>query len=236
MNLLGQAGLDLPRTRRYADRAGRSSVDYFLLNGSTTQGRETSIELRCAVIETWAGIVGAGRIIACCWSPADVEAAVRQQVIPMVVMDGLRDEDQALTFLQSLPAGATIYSHPELFSGVTFTAGLARAAREAGCLPDGGKLAKIKPSEIATIHESAAGFRLWDGSSRRIEQSLQAGADGVVATPLTAVIAGPDDFRSETTAELQAAVDPVQAALDSLPDRASRRLYLHEQVEVQIDA
>jgi hypothetical protein len=236
MNLLGQDGLDLPATRRYAEQAGRSSVDYFLLNGSTTQGSETSIELRRTVIETWAEIVGAGRIIACCWSRADVDAAARPQVIPMAVMDGLRDEDEALTFLQSLPAGATIYSHPELFCGVPFTAGLARAAQEADCLPDGGKLAKIKPSEISAIHESASGFRLWDGSSRHIEQSLQAGADGIVATPLTAVIAGPAEFRPEATETLQAAVDPVQATLDALPDRDSRRRYLYEQVKVQIDA
>lgn len=236
MNLLSEDGLDLPATRRYAERAGRSSVDYFLLNGSTTQGHEMSIELRRAVIETWAGIVGASRIIACCWSRADLDTAARQQVVPMAVMDGLRDEAEVLTFLQTLPAGATIYSHPELFRGVRFTAEVARAAQESGCLPFGGKLAKIKPPEISAIHESADEFRLWDGSSRHIEQSLQAGADGIVATPLTAVIAGPDDFRPEKARELQAAVDPIQAILDSLPDRVSRRRYLHEQVEVQIDA
>lgn len=66
--------------------------------------------------------------------------------------------------------------------------------------------------------------------------SLQAGADGIVATPVTAVIAGPEDFRAETPQDLQAAVDPEQATLDSLPNRNSRRRYLYEQVKARVDA
>ncbi|MEU4843314.1 hypothetical protein [Nocardia testacea] len=236
MNLLTEHRLDVPATRRYAERAGNSFVDYFLLNGSTTQGREMSTNLRSAVVELWADIVGVGRIIACCWDRHDLEAAAGQQVMPMAVMDGLGDTAAALAFLRSLPADATVYSHPELFQGLPFSAEVARAAQEAGCLPLGGKLAKIKLPEIAAIHESAGGFRLWDGSARHIEQSLQAGADGIVATPITAVIAGPEDFRPKTPQDLQAVVDPEQATLDSLPDRDSRRRYLYEQVKAQIDA
>src|SRR5690606_2551616 len=121
--------------------------------------------------------------------------------------------------LRALPSGAYIYSHP-MFGGAVFDAGLAGAAREQGVLPAGGKLAKISATDITKVHATAgAAFHLWDGSSRRIRSSVDAGAAGVVATPLCAF---DTDLPAKDIALVQAAVDPVQRTLDALPDRASR--------------
>jgi hypothetical protein len=95
------------------------------------------------------------------------------------------DRPSALEFLRQLPEGATVYSHP-MFGGTTFDARLARDAQIAGALPAGGKLAKITTDQVSSIHSAAGNlFRLWDGSSRRIAASLDAGAAGIVATPLS---------------------------------------------------
>jgi hypothetical protein len=211
--------VDLAATRAYAQRAAATWVDFFLLSGSTTRGFEHRPSERAAVLDLWLALTPASRLLACCWKPDDLAHAAQRGIAPVAVMQGLADQTQALAFLRTLPSGAHIYSHP-MFGGAVFDAGLAGAAREQGVLPAGGKLAKISTTEITKVHATTGyTFRLWDGSSRRIRASVDAGAAGVVATPLCA-------FDTELPAKdidlLQAAVDSVQRTLDALPDRASR--------------
>ncbi|MFI9406240.1 hypothetical protein [Nocardia sp. NPDC052316] len=107
-----------------------------------------------------------------------------------------------------------------MFGGTVFDTTFARAARHAGVLPVGGKIAKVSVDEVNAIHEAAGdAFRLWDGSSRRITASLSAGAAGIVATPLSPFV---DNFPIKTISAIQLAVDPVQRALDALATRAER--------------
>ncbi|MFC9898542.1 hypothetical protein ACFVMC_33030 [Nocardia sp. NPDC127579] len=221
---------DWDATRRYALLAADTWIDRFLLNGSTARGDELAADKRAQVLDLWADIVGPKRLLACCWNPEDIVQAGGRQITPMVVLAGM-DHTQSLEFLASLPADATIYSHP-MFNSAGFGAELAHAAVEAGCLPAGGKLAKIRPQQIEEIHRVAPAFRTWDGSSRHIARSVEAGADGVVATPLTASLSSCVSPRS--IEQVQSLVDPIQAHLDRLPDRPARTRYLLDLLDVEL--
>lgn len=211
--------IDFPATRLYAKRAVATWVDYFILSGSTTQGQLLTPTERASVLDMWLDITEPVRLLACCWQPDDFSHAADRGIAAMATMRNLDDHDSALNFLHTLPAGAYVYSHP-MFGARVFDAELAAAARQAGLLPAGGKLAKISTAEIGAVHEVAGDtFKLWDGSSRRITASLAAGAAGVVATPLCTF---DRDLPPKELPLVQAAIDPLQAALDALPDRAAR--------------
>jgi dihydrodipicolinate synthase/N-acetylneuraminate lyase len=221
--------IDHEATRQYAKRAAATWTDYFILSGSTTRGQDLTPSQRASVLDLWLDVTEAGRLLACCWEPADFDHAARRGITPVGVMRGLDGHTAALAFLRSLPRGAYIYSHP-MFGGSVFDAELAAAASSAGVLPAGGKIAKITKPAITDVHRAAGDeFRLWDGSSRRIQESIGAGAAGVVATPLCAFTA---DFPARQTSLIQAAVDPVQANLDALPDRTARTAELMRRAAV----
>jgi dihydrodipicolinate synthase/N-acetylneuraminate lyase len=178
--------IDYAATRLYAKRAAATWVDYFILSGSTTQGQHLTPAERARVLDLWLDITEPGRLMACCWEPDDFTHATDRGVAPMATMRDLHSYDRAVAFLRALPAGAYIYSHP-MFGGAVFDANLAAAARREGVLPAGGKIAKISTAGVTDVHKAAGDtFKLWDGSSRRIKASLDAGAAGVVATPLCA--------------------------------------------------
>ena len=220
--------IDHEATRQYAKRAAATLTDYFILSGSTTCGQDLTPGQRAGILDLWLDVTQPGRLLACCWEPADFDPATRRGITPMGVMRGL-DGRTALAFLRSLPRGAYIYSHP-MFGGSVFDAELAAAASDAGILPAGGKIAKITKPAITDVHRAAGDeFRLWDGSSRRIQESIDAGAAGVVATPLCAFAA---DFPARQINLIQAAVDPVQADLDALPDRTARTAELMRRAAV----
>lgn len=218
--------VDLPASRSYAELAGKSWIDRFLLNGSTTRGDLLSAPKRAAVLDLWIDAVGSDRLLACCWEPGDITTAEERGVTPMAVLRDLHTQAAMLEFLANLPAAATIYSHPRF--GRPFDPHTATAAREAGCLPAGGKLAAITPSEIVKYRQGTPTFEVWDGSSRRIRKSIAAGAHGVVATPLAALMAGPLPDRTDLDA-LQLTIDKVQTELDQLPSRGAKRQFLLEQ-------
>jgi hypothetical protein len=233
LNLSTPSGeIDSVANRRYADLGAETWIDHFLLNGSTTRGDALSVHQRASILDIWIDSVGPDRVLACCWDREDIDQALMRRVTPMVVMSDLRDRDEALDFLADLPGGSTVYSHPAMFDGVSFDADIAEAAAKLGCLPSGGKLAKIRLSEISRIRQAAPAFRTWDGSSRHIADSIEAGADGVVATPLTASF--PNCVGLKSIHEVQAIADPVQAALDDLPDRPARTRYLHAELRTAL--
>jgi dihydrodipicolinate synthase/N-acetylneuraminate lyase len=220
LTLLDSTGaIDHEATRQYAKRAAATWTDYFILSGSTTRGQDLTPGQRANILDLWLDITGPDRLLACCWEPADFGHAVCRGITPMATMRHLDGPAAVLAFLQNLPVGSCIYSHP-MFGGSVFDAELAAAASRAGILPAGGKIAKITTPAITEVCRAAGdGFRLWDGSSRRIQASLDAGAAGVIATPLCAF----DTHLPAKQAHLiQAAVDPVQADLDALPDRPAR--------------
>ncbi|HKR51960.1 MAG TPA: hypothetical protein VJT72_20760 [Pseudonocardiaceae bacterium] len=66
---------------------------------------------------------------------------------------------------------------------------------------------------------------IWDGSSLDIAGSIAAGATGVVTTPLSPFT---QPFPPRDLAQLQPALDEVQAHLDRLPSREARSNHLSE--------
>ncbi|MCU1646410.1 MAG: hypothetical protein JWN03_6685 [Nocardia sp.] len=217
--------LDLAATHRHAVSAAAGWVDCFLINGSTTAGSELTSAERTAVLDTWLNAVDPSRLLACAWSCDDVATAVDHDIRPMAVLQA-DTRPAAEQLLRTLPAGSTIYSHPMF--GCTFDAELAAWARSADHLPSGGKLAKVSLTEIAEIRHAAPTFETWDGSSRRIRQSIDAGAAGVVATPLAASLT---ELPPRSLAQIQRTVDGVQAKLDQLPKRAAKRGWLLDQIQ-----
>ncbi|MFC8047976.1 hypothetical protein [Nocardia sp. NPDC057353] len=231
MHLVDPDGrLDLAATHRYASAAADGWTDLFLVNGSTAAaGGALTADERTAVLDVWLDAVDPGRLLACTWNGDDLATAAARGVTPMAV---LRADSRlaAEEVLQALPAGAMIYSHPKMF-GYPLNPELAAWAKRAGCLPAGGKLAKIQLSEIEQIHDIAPEFSLWDGSSRRIAPSVRAGASGVVATPLAALLT---DLPPRSLAVVQFEIDGVQETLDRLPGRAEKRAWLLDQIESRI--
>ncbi len=216
-------GLDLPGTARYAQRAANTWVDRFILSGTTARGYLMTEQDRSSVVRVWLDHVEPVRVIACCWSRADVDNAAAQGVTAIAVIPHCHNDDSALRFFASLPAGSFVYSHPGN-SPTVFDAQLCAKARTSGCLPVGAKLSKASHHEIAAVRARAGpSFVLWDGSSRDIAGSVAAGATGVVTTPLSPF---PQPFPRRTLAHLQSTLDEIQADLDRLPSRDARSDHL----------
>ncbi|MBF6341760.1 hypothetical protein IU450_38665 [Nocardia abscessus] len=225
MHLLHPDGtLDLGATRRHATAAAASWIDFFLINGSTTAGDELTSAEREAVLDVWLEAVDNSRVLACAWSAEDLATAAERHVTPMAVLRAAT-RPVAEQFLRTLPGGSLIYSHPMF--GYAFDAKLAAWAKSAGHLPAGGKLAKIQLTEITELRRAAPEFATWDGSSRRIRESVGAGAAGVVATPLAAVLT---DLPPRSLAQVQPAIDIVQDKLDQLQERAAKREWLQHRI------
>lgn len=215
--------LDLDTTRRYAQRAAKTWIDRFLVSGSTTRGDLLTVAERAALLELWCDVAEPSRVLACAWREGDVVEADKRGLATMAVMHDLADADAALAFLAELPGGTYIYSHP-MYTPAVFDAALANTARQRGVLPAGGKLAKLSLEQLRAIREAArAAFALWDGSSRHIAASMQAGASGIVATPLCTL---PAPFPERYVTAMQTTVDGIQTKLDQLPTRAARTEWL----------
>lgn len=224
LRTLDGARLDRDATARYAERAERTWADAFILSGSTTRGDQLRGDERAELLDLWTHAVGAERLVACCWCADDITEAARRAITPMVVMHSARNQQQALSLLAGLPAGAYVYSHPK-YGSTLFDATLATAARQRAILPAGAKLSKITTDDIAIIrHAAGARWTLWDASARHISASLAAGASGIVVTPLSHL---PAPFPDRCHSVLQPAIDAVQQQLDRLPSRAERRQLLH---------
>jgi dihydrodipicolinate synthase/N-acetylneuraminate lyase len=211
--------LDTAETERYAQRAAATWVHVFILSGTTTSGHLSTVAERAATIDVWTKAVDPSRVVACCWTSADLTEAHRRDVPTMAVLRNLDTERHALDFLTSLPRQSYLFSHPE-FSPATLTPSLCRAAADAGRLPSGAKTSKVTTGQLTTLRAATGPeFTLWDGTARHIAASLAAGADGIVAAPLSHL---PEPFPSPSVPELQQAVDQTQARLDQLTDRAAR--------------
>lgn len=217
-----EGALDISSTRRYATAAAVSWADLFLINGSTASGNQLATAERAAVLDVWLESVDPSRLLACTWSIADLQHAYDRHLTPMAVLQA-NTRNEAKQFLEALPTSSTIYSHPMF--GSTFDAELALWAKRSGHLPAGGKLAKVQLNDIAEMRFIAPEFAIWDGSSRRIRESVGTGASGVVATPLAGSIA---DLPPRSLALVQSAVDTVQVELDRLPNRKAKHQLLLE--------
>ncbi|GGN73953.1 hypothetical protein GCM10010112_43620 [Actinoplanes lobatus] len=218
-----QGTIDTSALRPYINRAANTWVHSFLLSGSTTRGDLLTAKDKGSIIDIWLEQLPPGRIIACCWNSDDIKESSARGVRAMAVLQALPNENAALDFLASLPGGSYIYSHP-MYTPTVFNTELATLAAKAGVLPAGGKVAKIGFSDITGIRNATGPeFALLDGSSRQIGKRIEAGASGVIATPLSHI---PSPFPTADLPALQPVIDASQATLDALPDRPARTAHL----------
>lgn len=211
--------LDTTATASYAERAAATWAHLFILSGTTTGGHHATPAERATVVDLWTDTIGTDRLTACCWTRDDIDHAQRKNVVPMVAMLNLAAQAEALDFLSGLPRPAYLFSHPEYSPG-TWTPALATAAAHAGVLPAGAKVSKMPVDQLQELRASTGPeFTIWDGSARHIADSLTAGADGIVAAPLSHL---PEPFPRQDIAEVQQAIDTTQAHLDTLPTRDAR--------------
>ncbi|MGH8904752.1 MAG: hypothetical protein ACRDYA_24490 [Egibacteraceae bacterium] len=217
--------LDMDATRRYAVRAVGTWVDRFIVSGSTTRGDLLASAQRAALLDLWLDVADDSRLLACAWCADDLAYAEHRGVVSLAVMRGLINRRAACGFFAGLPPNVYVYSH-SVYSPTVLDAELAECARAQGVLPKGAKIAKIAIEEIGAVRKIVgANFSLWDGSSRHIRASLEAGASGVVATPLNAL---PAPFPDRSVAALQLVIDKIQAKLDRQPRGAARLALLTE--------
>ncbi len=165
--------LDMDAIRRYAVRAAGTWVDRFIVSGSTTRGDLLASAQRAELLDLWLEAADASRLLACAWCADDLAYAEHRGVASLAVMQGLANRRHACGLFAELPPDAYVYSHPA-YSPTVLDAALAECAREQDVLPKG---AKISIAEIrAARGVVGADFSLWDGSSRHIRASLEAGA------------------------------------------------------------
>ena len=207
--------LDEATTTRYAESAAGTWLDYFILSGTTTEGDTFTVEERAQVLDIWLKTTETARLVACCWERGDIDAALERSIRPMAVMRGLRDEDEAIAFFRTLPAGTFVYSHP-IHSPWTLDGPLLRRCRAENRLPAGAKISKVSVDFLRQVHATANHFVLWDGSSRHLRESLEAGAGGVVATSLAAL---PRPFPRADLTDLSIFLSSSQARLDAVPEK-----------------
>jgi dihydrodipicolinate synthase/N-acetylneuraminate lyase len=204
----------------YAQRASEGWLDLFLVSGSLGLGFALARETRRELVHTWLARVSASRLVACCWEAGEVEEVAALGVRPMVVLRGAEGDGAVLDALRELPGGCFVYSHPQ-YTPSTLTAPVVEKARADGVLPVGAKVSKVELDEVRALRAAAGpGFELFDGRCRHVRASVEAGATGVVAVPLSTL---PADLPPRDDLDgLQTVIDRGQAVVDRLPDLASQ--------------
>lgn len=207
--------VDEVRLREYVSRATSSWIDRFLVFGSTDQGWTLTSAARTVLLDVWLDAVPPPRLVACCWTDADEAAALDRGVQVLATEAG-----HPSARLIDLPQSAMVYSHPT-HSPLSVTPSAIRDARAVRPLMRGAKLSKVSTDELAAVHEAAGqDFILWDGTSRHLVESYQAGATGVVCAPLAPLV---HPFSTRPTLdELQVHIDHVQATIAARgPDKST---------------
>lgn len=203
--------VDAGATRAYAEMAHGAWYHRFILSGSIGLGFQLTTSQREQTLETWLDCVPPARLMACAWNDDDIRIAERVGVTPMAVLQGFTSDEAALDWLQALPHGAFVYSHPA-YTGVTFDAVLTRAGGSLVQL-GGAKVSKVGLHDIGRMRRVLGEkFELYDGRSRHILKSIEAGATGVVVVPLNTLPSGVPP--REDITRLQGWIDKAQESVD----------------------
>jgi dihydrodipicolinate synthase/N-acetylneuraminate lyase len=224
MNANGR--VDAEACSAYAERAGATWLDLFLMSGTIGGGESSTPAVRRHVLELWAARVPRDRLLACVWTPDDLAHAADCGVRPIVVLRDLADAAAMWAALAKLPPGAFVYSHPN-YAPTTFTPAVAEAARRSSTRPAGGKICKVSLDDVRDLRTGTGDdFQLYDGRCRHVVESVRAGATGVVAVPLCTLPTDlPDRFDTDA---VQRTIDRVQAHIDETGSGAERVAMLTE--------
>jgi dihydrodipicolinate synthase/N-acetylneuraminate lyase len=207
-------GIDRTACLAYAQQASKTWIDLFMLSGSIGEGFALSPRERREVLEAWLEYLPNKRLLACVWNDDDFGYLQRLQVRPVVVLRSLADQGQALQLFENIPQVSYVYSHP-VYTRTTLTATVAEAARNRNILPAGAKVSKVSLEGISSLRAATGdSFALYDGRSRHIEESISAGATGVVVVPLCVL---PEDLPDKNNLkELQSLINDMQKEIDSI--------------------
>lgn len=214
--------LDEDMTVRYASRMTTTWADRFIVSGPMGVGEQSTHEERTKQLDLWAKHVDKRRLVAACWSNADIEVALDRGVQPMIMIHA-NTQVELLRALESAPSRAIAYTNPR-YSKATLNAEIIQKARAQGTLPAEVKLSKVTHNELASIHRAAGATNIIHGSSRNISASIESGASAVVAPPLAAV---PPPWPRPHISDIQHAVDEVQRLLDACANHQERVQKIH---------
>ena len=197
--------IDLAILVDYVERAKDTWITKFIIAGSADSGYTLTTRQRAHLLDVWLTILPPSRIVACCWSPPDVETAQERSVD--VLATSLSHGAQRLS---DLPPSVLAYSHPGR-SPIAVTPCAVHEARRRETLVRGAKISKVAAEQISAIRGAAGeDFLLWDGTSRHLETSKRAGATAAVCAPLAAM---PDPFPpKQPLSTLQRHVDELNKA------------------------
>ncbi len=222
--------VDRVATTAYAQRARESWLDAFLVCGSLGLGPTLSVRSRREVLALWLDQVPAERVLGCAWNIAEVNQIRDAGARPVAVVRDAHDEDAVLRLLDQLPTNAFVYSHPQ-YTPAVLSPAVVEKARALGTLPAGAKVSKVGLEDVRALRDAAgSSFELYDGRCRHLRASVEAGATGVVAVPLSSL---PHDLppRDDLDA-LQAVIDRGQRVVDAHADVAGQAVALRAALDL----
>lgn len=175
--------IDHDLNAHYARRLGSTWVRHAVVAGPMGLGEACTPEQRAELVELWMRHVEPARLLVACWTPAEIRT-VTDSGIRALAMLAIDTDDELLAALGGLPPLAVAYTNPR-YGGSLITPELLAANADRPDMPAALKFSKVTISELANIRQVVGpGVTIIHGSSRRIADSLAAGVDIVVSSPL----------------------------------------------------
>lgn len=227
LTLVGENGrIDRSACVAYAQRARATWLDAFLVSGSLGLGLSQTMASRLELLSIWLEQVPADRLLGCAWDAAEVDEVRRLGVRPVAVLKSAENGRAVLRQLEQLPVDSWVYSHPQ-YSGAVLSPAVVGKARAAGALPAGAKVSKVELADVQALRGAAGQtFELFDGRCRHVRASVEAGATGVVAVPLSTL---PEDLPPRIEVDqLQVVIDRGQRVVDGLPNVVDQAAMLRQ--------
>lgn len=209
--------LDLLTVERYASLLSSTWVRHVIVAGPMSLGERCNSAERRQLVEIWAKTIGQERVIAACWTRAEIDAALDRGTRVLAMLRAVDGAD-LIRQLRGLPPGVIAYTNRR-YSSAVLTAETVALARADSTL-DAVKLSKATFNELRDVRQAGGpDLHLIHGSSRHIAKSLSAGVDVVVSAPLATL---PAPWPAPDLADVQRAVDAVQRKLDAVGDHHGR--------------
>src|SRR5690606_19028054 len=132
----GVGELDLGITHRYAERLAMTWAPVVLVSRPMGQGEDMSSSERAGVLDVWRRHLSGGRLVAACWSDADIAHAQDSDVRALVMLQAATTTE-LVKQIEAAPMGAWVYSNPR-YSHAMLTPELIVSSRVSGV-----KLSKV---------------------------------------------------------------------------------------------
>jgi dihydrodipicolinate synthase/N-acetylneuraminate lyase len=210
--------LDQTVNARYAEYVAGTWVEHVVVAGPVGAGEFCTAGQRATVVDLWARHHPPEHLIVACWERHEVDRALDKGMRALVMMR-CETDGELLDTLAELPAKVIAYTNPRYSRAVLDPAAIG-AARSRGVLPSAVKLSKVSLAELAQVRAvGGTDLRIIHGSSRDIADSLAAGVNIVVSSPLAAL---PRPWPTPTLDAVQRAANQLQRMLDAQTNHGGR--------------